>query len=180
MKHLLSLLRLSIAAYLPKNCFPRTTTWHLIFNMGQLLQMARVTIFGSKKKARNAVPFDVIREISSLAGKVVLVTGGAEGMGREVVMELVRHGRPARIYVADLPLPGNDAEEALVKSIKDEAYYATKDSATGDAWCGAAPQTDIRFLELDLGNKEKTRQCAASFLAPERLDILILNAGFSK
>lgn len=136
--------------------------------------MARVTVFGSKKNARNAAPFDVTRDIPSLAGKVVLVTGGAGGMGREIVMELARHGRPARIYVADLPLPSEDAKQQLLKSIADEAYG----SSAGDA--GAAG-SELRFLELDLGSKESTRKCAADFLAKEeRLDVLVLNAGVLK
>lgn len=143
------------------------------------MQMARVTIFGSKRNAPNAVPFDVARDIPSLAGKVILITGGAGGMGREIVIELARHGRPARIYIADLPLPDEDSERNLIKSIRDEAYGDASTAAAEDH--NGAAQTDIRFLELDLSSKESTRQCAAKFLAEEEtLDILVLNAGVIK
>lgn len=145
--------------------------------MEQLLNMARVTIFGSKRNAHNTVPFDVARDIPSLAGKVVLITGGAGGMGREIVIELARHGRPARIYLADLPLPDEASEQHLLQSIREEAYG---DAEAGKDHHGAA-QTDIRFLALDLASKESTRQCAANFLAEEEtLDILVLNAGVLK
>lgn len=140
--------------------------------MELLAQLARVTLFGSKGNARNAVSFNINRDIPSMTGKVVLVTGGAGGMGREIVMELARHGRPARIYIADLPLPDEDSEQTLIKGIVDEAYGSSDNDSA---------KTEIRFLELDLGSKESTRQCAANFLAEEdRLDVLILNAGVLK
>lgn len=138
--------------------------------MGQLRQMARVTLFGSKKNA--GVAFEVTNDIPSLEGQVILITGGAGGMGRETAVALARHGRPAKIYIADLPLSDAGAKQKLVDSIKEEAYrgLSSRDEK--------GPLTEIRFLDLNLGSHESTRRCAAEFVAQEtRLDILILNAG---
>jgi retinol dehydrogenase-12 len=112
------------------------------------------------------------RNITSLAGKVVLVTGAAGDLGRQTAIELALHARPARIYVADLPRD-ESAKKELVGWVTREAYPDSDIEADK-----AAEPTEIRFLGLDLTSLESVRQCAAEFAAQEeRLDILVLNAG---
>lgn len=139
--------------------------------MGDFKNMMRVTFMGSRNKGRGAASFDPSRDISSLAGKVILVTGAAGDIGRVTATELAKHGRPARIYVADLPPRDEAAKTQLLERVRKEAR---KPSEPADAEI----ETDIRFLDLDLGSYASIQKCAAEFLAQEqRLDILILNAG---
>ncbi|KAL4994767.1 hypothetical protein BDV10DRAFT_197265 [Aspergillus recurvatus] len=144
--------------------------------MSNIWDMIRVVLFGSHNAAsRDGVPaFDPARDIPSLAGKVILVTGAAGDLGRQTTIELARHGRPSRIYIADLPR-SEDAKQALARQIKHEAYG---DSPSSNAEPAATPATEIRFLELDLASFDSVRKCAHEFAAQEQqLDILILNAG---
>ncbi|RYP09150.1 hypothetical protein DL765_008541 [Monosporascus sp. GIB2] len=143
--------------------------------MTEFREMARVTLFGSPNNASQdggATAFVPARDIPSLVGKVVLITGAAGDLGRQTAIELARYGRPARIYVADLPRD-DDTKKALVRQITYEAYGDSQSDMDV-----AGPHTEIRFLELDLSSLDNVRKCAADFVAQEkRLDILILNAG---
>ncbi|KAL4971736.1 NAD(P)-binding protein [Aspergillus desertorum] len=144
--------------------------------MSNVWDMIRVVLFGSHNDAsRDGVPaFDPARDIPSLAGKVILVTGAAGDLGRQTTIELARYGRPSRIYIADLPR-SEDAKQALARQIKHEAYG---DSPSANTEPAATPATEIRFLELDLASFSSIRKCAHEFAAQEQqLDILILNAG---
>jgi NAD(P)-dependent dehydrogenase (short-subunit alcohol dehydrogenase family) len=132
--------------------------------------MARVTLLGSRNDAshKGAPNFKASRDVPSLAGKVIIITGGAGGLGRQATIDLARHGKPSRIYVADLPHLAEQNTE-LTRQITLEAF--------GDTVAANAP-TEIRFLGLDLGSFKSVQECAAQFTAQERqLDILILNAG---
>ncbi|KAL2167196.1 hypothetical protein VTG60DRAFT_1608 [Thermothelomyces hinnuleus] len=132
-----------------------------------LVASARVTLLASKNQA--GVAFDPDRDIPDLAGKVVLVTGGAGDLGKQVAADLARHG-PARLYVADLPR--DDDGESVVRAIRD-------DSRAG----AGAPDADvlIRYLAVDLSSFESIRAAAARFRATEeRLDIAVLNAGIMR
>ncbi|KAI9162806.1 oxidoreductase [Paramyrothecium foliicola] len=140
-----------------------------IIKMGTLFDMARVTLFGAKNNAtrKGTQKFNPARDIPSLARKIILITGGASGMGRQTAVELARCGKPARIYVADLPRSKESGLE-VAQQITQEAFGASQ----------SKPPTEIRYLDLDLGSFEGTRKCAAEFVAQEQqLDILILNAG---
>ncbi|KAK7911553.1 dehydrogenase reductase SDR member 13 [Apiospora marii] len=140
--------------------------------MAQLVEMMRVTLFGSRNDApgnKGATTFDPARDIPSLAGKVILVTGAAGDLGRTTAVQLARYGKPARIYVADLPHYDAAKRKELLRGMEREA---------GDAAAAATTRTEFRFLDLDLGSFTSVEACAADFLArEERLDILILNAG---
>jgi retinol dehydrogenase-12 len=144
----------------------------VIMAWGELWQLARVTLFGSRNKSS----FDPARDISSLAGKVLLITGAAGDLGRQTATELARYGRPARIYVADLPRD-DSAKKELIGQINREAYGEAQpelDETTGKT----TPRTDIRYLDLDLTSFQSIQKCAAEFIAKEdQLDILVLNAG---
>lgn len=154
--------------------------------MGNLRNMMRVTLLGSRSKnSLGAASFEPARDIPSLAGKVVLITGAAGDIGRVTATALARHGRPARIYVADLPPRDEGARAQLVEGITREVAQQGQQSPSQPDNEGiqppedeGSPTTDVRFLDLDLGSFESVRRFAAEFLAQEqRLDILILNAG---
>lgn len=135
--------------------------------MAQLMDMARVTLFGSRND--DGVSFNPATDIPSLKGKVVLITGAAGDLGRQMAVELARYGRPARIYIADLPCD-DDTKKALLDRIDREAYGVSQSEG--------AINTVFRFLDLDLTSFESVRGCAAEFASKEkRLDILVLNAG---
>lgn len=139
--------------------------------MTEFRDMLSVVLLGSRN--RSGAAFEPARDIPSIAGKVVLITGAAGDLGRQTAIELARYGRPAHIYIADLPRDDN-AKKALARRILHEAY---DDSPTGPETT-TGPRTEIRFLELDLSSFASIRQCAADFLAQEqRLDVLFLNGG---
>ncbi|KAK3331312.1 hypothetical protein B0H66DRAFT_95122 [Apodospora peruviana] len=118
----------------------------------------RRLLFGLPGKP--SISFDPARDIPSLADKVILITGGAGDLGKQLAIEYARHG-PARIYIADLPC--DDGGEAVIKEIRD-----------GAPGCGDI----VRFLAIDLSSLESVRKAAAEVTAAEdRLDILVLNAG---
>ncbi|OQD94487.1 hypothetical protein PENSOL_c025G10353 [Penicillium solitum] len=102
--------------------------------------------------------FQPERDIRSLDGKVVLVTGGNAGLGKETILQLAKH-RPSRIYMA-----------ARTESKAREAIESLQSQLSSPA--------DIRFLPLDLSSFKSIRAAADKFQSDsDRLDILILNAG---
>lgn len=136
--------------------------------MGGFRDMMRV--MGSRI---GGVSFDPARDIPSMANNVILITGAAGDLGRVTATQLAQHGRPDRIYVADLPPKDEAARKEIVDRITKEAY----ESATTED----GKKTEICFLDLDLGSFESIQRCAAEFLAREqRLDILMLNAGIMR
>ncbi|KAL8336800.1 hypothetical protein RB601_008339 [Gaeumannomyces tritici] len=66
--------------------------------------------------------YNPARDIPSLAGKVVLITGDTSGTGKEAAAEISRYGRPAQVWIA-----GRRAEEGgrAIAHIRK--------------WCGATP-----------------------------------------
>ncbi|PYH91928.1 short-chain dehydrogenase/reductase family protein [Aspergillus ellipticus CBS 707.79] len=97
------------------------------------------------------------RDIEDLSGKVVLVTGGNTGLGKETILQLARHN-PARIYLS--------------------ARNATKAQEAIDSIKERFPSVDLRYLPLDLSSFQSIHAAAEQFTAEcDRLDILILNAG---
>ncbi|KAK0704290.1 hypothetical protein B0H67DRAFT_591042 [Lasiosphaeris hirsuta] len=96
-------------------------------------------------------------DIPSLKGKVILVTGGNSGLGRQSVLDLAKH-EPTLIWLA---ARGLARAQAAIDGILKEAPGAT-----------------IKPLDLDLASFESTK-CAARRVLDEsdRLDILMLNAG---
>lgn len=143
--------------------------------MTEIREMARVTLFGSRNNSKDTA-FEPAQDIPSLAGKVVLITGAAGDLGRNTAIQLARYGRPARIYIADLPRDG-DAKTKLALRIIHEAYSEVPTELATGKDTNTEP-TEIRYLDLNLSSLESVRKCAADFVAQEqRLDILYLNAG---
>ena len=79
------------------------------------------------------VSFTSARDIPSLQGRVILVTGGNSGLGKQCVLEFARHGAE-QIWLAARSL---DKARLAVEDIKKEV-----------------PDATIRCLELDLASFE--------------------------
>lgn len=140
--------------------------------MAQPKKIARVSLFGSRND--DGVSFDPTRDIPSLTGKVILITGAVGGLGRQMAVQLARYGRPARLYIADLPRKEGPKKE-LLHSIAREAYGEV--SKPEDIKITSMP-SELRYLNLDLTLFESVHKCASDIAArEERLDILVLNAG---
>ncbi|KAH6984286.1 hypothetical protein BKA56DRAFT_614035 [Ilyonectria sp. MPI-CAGE-AT-0026] len=102
--------------------------------------------------------FNPDKDIPNLSGKVILVTGGNNGLGKETVLQLSKH-EPAHIFLAA-------RSEAKALPAIEEMCKAVPD---------AAP---ITFIPLDLASFDSIKQAAASFKAQSsQLHVLINNAG---
>jgi len=102
--------------------------------------------------------FDPAKDIGSLDGKVILVTGGNAGLGKQTIAYLAAH-KPMRIYLA-----------ARTESKARDAISDIKNSVPNAC--------EILFLPLDLTSFSSIADAASTFKSQEsRLDVLINNAG---
>ena len=102
--------------------------------------------------------FNPDTDIPSLANKVILVTGGNNGLGKESISQLARH-QPAKIFMCAR------SEEKATAAIKD-IQSQLKD------------KVDIEFLPCDLASLKSVQKAAEIVNSKSsRLDILMLNAG---
>ncbi|KAH7148230.1 retinol dehydrogenase [Dactylonectria macrodidyma] len=102
--------------------------------------------------------FNPRTDIPDLSGKVIFVTGGNVGLGRESILEFCKHN-PAQIFLA-----ARSKEKA--QAAIDEIVKAVPN---------AAP---IIFIELDLGSFDSVKRAANEFLSKStQLHILMNNAG---
>lgn len=106
----------------------------------------------------NTSPYNPARDIPSLSGKVILITGANSGIGKQTATELSKHN-PAQVWVGARNVQaGNDA----VSEIK----------------AVASPGTIVKFLQMDLASLSSVKTAARTFTEEaERLDVLMLNAG---
>ncbi|TDL20586.1 NAD(P)-binding protein, partial [Rickenella mellea] len=96
-----------------------------------------------------------VKDIPDLTGKVVIVTGGNTGIGKETVKALLTHN--AKVYLA--ARSKEKAEEAIRDLQKDTGREAI-------------------FLQLDLADLSNVRKSAEAFLSKEQeLHILFNNGG---
>lgn len=103
------------------------------------------------------VSFDATHDIPNLAGKVILVTGGNVGLGKQSCLDFARHG-PAQVWLA-----ARDLDKA--RTAADEIRKQV-------------PDAPIKLLHLDLASFESIKKAARTFCAESnRLDIFMLNAG---
>ncbi|KAI0792827.1 NAD(P)-binding protein [Abortiporus biennis] len=96
-----------------------------------------------------------VDQIPDLTGRVIIVTGGNTGVGKETIKALLN--KNAKVYMG----ARNQAKaEAAIADLKNE---------TGK---------EAIWLELDLGNLAKVKKAAETFLSKEKeLHILFNNAG---
>ncbi|KAI9781708.1 MAG: hypothetical protein M1816_002205 [Peltula sp. TS41687] len=102
-------------------------------------------------------PYDPAKDIPDLADKVIFITGGTTGLGKETVLALARH-RPKQIWFS-----GRKSERAA------EVISAVK---------AQSPAVDVSYIQcdqIDLASVEAGVKKLVS--ATETLDILICNAG---
>lgn len=106
----------------------------------------------------NSLTFKPATDIPNLAGKVVLVTGGNTGIGKETVLQLAKHN-PQKIFLA-----------ARTESKAKDAIASIKSQISEDV--------DIEHLPLDLSSLPSIKDAADRVISrSDRLDILVLNAG---
>ncbi|KAF7327166.1 Short-chain dehydrogenase/reductase family protein [Mycena kentingensis (nom. inval.)] len=103
------------------------------------------------------------RDIPSLSGKVMLVTGGNTGIGLETVRQLLSKG--AKVYLAARSkAKGMQAIVALEAEMRQSGRSANPG--------------EVVFLQLDLADLRSVRRAAEEFLEKEeRLDVLFNNGG---
>ncbi|KAL4984089.1 hypothetical protein BDW68DRAFT_190756 [Aspergillus falconensis] len=103
------------------------------------------------------VSFRPERDIPDLAGKVVLVTGGNTGLGKETIRQILKHN-PEQVFLAAR------SEEKAQNAIRELE--------------STAPNIKITWLPLDLASTKSIHNAAETFRAhASRLDVLVLNAG---
>ncbi len=91
----------------------------------------------------NSVRFDPAKDIPALDGKVILVTGGNVGLGKQAVLEFSRH-HPAQVWLAARNM---DKAQAAADEIKQQV-----------------PDASIKLLELDLTSFESIKKAAKTFI----------------
>lgn len=105
----------------------------------------------------SATSFDPKEDIPALNGKVILVTGGNSGLGKQAILEYARHN-PSQIWLAARSL---EKATAAANDIKKQV-----------------PNAPIKLLRLDLSSHDSVTKAAKEFNSEsDRLDILMLNAG---
>lgn len=107
----------------------------------------------------NVHNFDPDKHIPPLTGKVIVVTGGNSGCGKETVLQLAKHN-PRRIYLAARSKDKyNNAMTAITAAVPNASDFVT-------------------FLELDLASLESVKRASEVVLREsDRLDLLVNNAG---
>ncbi|EGP92332.1 unnamed protein product [Zymoseptoria tritici ST99CH_3D1] len=96
-------------------------------------------------------------DIPSLEGKVILITGGNTGLGKETVLQLAKHNPKEIFLAARTPSKAH----AAIEEIKN-----------------AVPSGNVSFIQLDLTSLQSVKEAAEDFhKRSDRLDLLINNAG---
>ncbi|TVY16857.1 putative oxidoreductase [Lachnellula arida] len=103
------------------------------------------------------VPFEPAKDIPSLAGKVILITGGSLGLGKQTALDLAKHN-PSELWITSRSA---GTGKAAVKEIEK-----------------ASVGVSVHFIRLDLSSFESVKETAKTFRSSVfRLDIFYMNAG---
>ena len=78
--------------------------------------------------------------MSRLAGKVAVVTGGAQGQGAEIAREFVAEG--ARVVIADI---ADGPGRALAAELGEAAHFAHHDVSQETSWSAVVEDANTRF-----------------------------------
>ncbi|KAH9983740.1 hypothetical protein F4779DRAFT_612442 [Xylariaceae sp. FL0662B] len=102
------------------------------------------------------------KDVSSLAGKVYIVTGANAGVGKELARIL--YSKKAKVYMA------SRSEQKTIEAIREiENSVASEDSG------------ELVFLPLDLANLDVVQASVATFTSKEeKLHVLFNNAGIMR
>ncbi|KAK3378091.1 oxidoreductase [Podospora didyma] len=100
--------------------------------------------------------YDPDKDIPSLVGKVIFVTGGTAGLGRESILKFAQH-KPAHIYFTGRNV---EAAESLINEVKDRD-----------------PSIGLSFVALDMTSLASVKAAVNNTFTHDRLDILMPNAG---
>jgi NAD(P)-dependent dehydrogenase (short-subunit alcohol dehydrogenase family) len=115
------------------------------------------TLGGMGNGIVNNHKFDVNTSIPDLSSKVIIVTGGNLGIGKESVLQLAKHN-PKKLYLA-----------ARSQEKFDKALAEIKEKV---------PNAKVEFLQLDLASFTSIKSAADKVLAENsQLDLLLNNAG---
>lgn len=103
--------------------------------------------------------FNPDKDIPSLEGKTIVVTGGNSGLGLESLIQMARHS-PSKVYLCARTKEKYDtAMNHVSKTVPDAGKF-------------------VHYLELDLQSFAAVKKSAETFKAENhRLDILMNNAG---
>jgi NAD(P)-dependent dehydrogenase (short-subunit alcohol dehydrogenase family) len=105
--------------------------------------------------------FDPSTFIPPLTNKIIFITGGTAGLGRETILSLATHS-PAHIYFSGRL---QSSADKLIAEVQE----AQKD---------ADQQVPLTFIRIDLASMASIKAGAADFLSREaRLDLFFANAG---
>ncbi|KAF2173840.1 hypothetical protein M409DRAFT_62081 [Zasmidium cellare ATCC 36951] len=103
--------------------------------------------------------FNPQKDIPSLAGKTIIVTGGSSGLGKETVLQLAKHNPHQIILTARTQQRGDAAIQEIEREVP-------------------ASKGKLQFLQLDLGSLKSVKAAAETFGRDhDRLDVLVNNAG---
>ena len=103
------------------------------------------------------IVFDAENEIPSLAGKVILITGGTAGLGYQTALSFAAHG-PAHTYFTGR---SESSADKLIEEVNTKF-----------------PSTPITFVQCDLASLDSVKQAAGELLSKtDRIDIVFANAG---
>ena len=101
--------------------------------------------------------YDASKDISSLAGKVIFITGGTAGLGRETILSFAAH-EPGHIYFSGRSQ--SSADKLITEVITRH------------------PDVKVSFVKIDQADLASVKSAAKEFRAKEsRLDVLMANAG---
>jgi len=103
--------------------------------------------------------FNPTTDIPPLTNKVIFITGGTAGLGRETTLSLATHN-PAHIYFSGR---SQDSADKLIAGVRAQ---------------NVAPKVPLTFIRIDLASMASIKTGAAEFLARETtLNFVFANAG---